>query len=310
MAVQGARSALAVITTFIAGGVMFILQRRRSCATSPATSRRRWRDAALPKSIQWFYARRRSWCQPDDRRARRRRATSRAARSRSTSRARCGRATTCSASSPGMVVLVAMIVPRRPARARARAARAVATTSTSCVDAAAAGPEGARDRRCSATLVFAAVPLAFSALIANARYALALWAAYYLVFGWMRQPARTRVARAAIGALDLATALDAVALRRCSTSSCSAGAPGTSRSDDRARLDRAPRRRVAIAILGYQVRARARRGRRRRVVTASSSPTTAASGTATCSAISDVSLDSCAAASSGCSAPTAPASRR
>src|SRR5262249_24093632 len=35
------------------------------------------------------------------------------------------------------------------------------------------------------TLAFAAVPLAFSALIPNPRHALALWAAYYLIVGGM-----------------------------------------------------------------------------------------------------------------------------
>jgi hypothetical protein len=37
------------------------------------------------------------------------------------------------------------------------------------------------------TLVYAAVPLGFSAVVTNRRYALALWAVYYIVIGWMAQ---------------------------------------------------------------------------------------------------------------------------
>jgi hypothetical protein len=61
------------------------------------------------------------------------------------------------------------------------------------------------------TLVYAAVPLGFSALIANRRHAIAMWAAYYLLVGtvaggiaWISTPA--------LAALDLATALKAVSL--------------------------------------------------------------------------------------------------
>jgi ABC-2 type transport system permease protein len=62
-----------------------------------------------------------------------------------------------------------------------------------------------------ATLALATVPLAFSALLASARYSMSLWAAYYLVFGGMVSLVGQSV-RSPIGALDLATALDAVAL--------------------------------------------------------------------------------------------------
>lgn len=61
------------------------------------------------------------------------------------------------------------------------------------------------------TLVFATVPLMFSSLFANPRHALAMWAAYYLVFGF----AVSRIGRMAtswIGVLDLSTALDAIAI--------------------------------------------------------------------------------------------------
>ncbi len=60
------------------------------------------------------------------------------------------------------------------------------------------------------TLVFATVPMMFSALFANPRHALAVWAAYYLVFGF----AVSRLGRLAlswIGVLDISTALDAIA---------------------------------------------------------------------------------------------------
>lgn len=59
------------------------------------------------------------------------------------------------------------------------------------------------------TLAFAAVPLGFSALIRNPRHATALWAAYYLIVGGMMY-VLSRVMKNGIGALDLATALDAL----------------------------------------------------------------------------------------------------
>jgi ABC-type transport system involved in multi-copper enzyme maturation permease subunit len=60
------------------------------------------------------------------------------------------------------------------------------------------------------TLAFSAVPLAFSSLFGNVRYAMALWAAYYLVFGLMVS-LLGRASHSWVGALDLATALEAVA---------------------------------------------------------------------------------------------------
>ena len=60
------------------------------------------------------------------------------------------------------------------------------------------------------TLAFSSVPLAFSSLFGNVRYAMALWAAYYLVFGLMVS-LLGRASHSWIGALDLATALEAVA---------------------------------------------------------------------------------------------------
>jgi hypothetical protein len=59
------------------------------------------------------------------------------------------------------------------------------------------------------TLVYAAVPLGFSALIANRRHALALWAAYYVLIGSMASGI-AYVTTPAIGALDLASALKSI----------------------------------------------------------------------------------------------------
>jgi hypothetical protein len=59
------------------------------------------------------------------------------------------------------------------------------------------------------TLTYAAVPLGFSALIANRRYAMALWAAYYLVIGWMAQGIGYFTSPV-IAALDLGEALKSI----------------------------------------------------------------------------------------------------
>lgn len=61
-----------------------------------------------------------------------------------------------------------------------------------------------------ATLAYACVPLAFSSLLPNRRHALALWAAFYLIFGAMAY-ALAHVASPSIGALDLPRAVQAVA---------------------------------------------------------------------------------------------------
>ena len=57
-----------------------------------------------------------------------------------------------------------------------------------------------------ATLVYATVPLAFSALVPNRRYALALWAAYYVVVGGMALLLGYKV-WGPLAALDLPTSL-------------------------------------------------------------------------------------------------------
>jgi hypothetical protein len=60
-----------------------------------------------------------------------------------------------------------------------------------------------------ATLSYAIVPLGFSALLGNRRYALALWAAYYMIFGAMAY-AVGHFAAPEIAALDLPRAVQAV----------------------------------------------------------------------------------------------------
>jgi len=59
------------------------------------------------------------------------------------------------------------------------------------------------------TLAFAAVPLGFSALIRNPRHATALWAAYYLIVGGMAF-LLARLMKNGIGALDITMSLEAV----------------------------------------------------------------------------------------------------
>jgi hypothetical protein len=59
------------------------------------------------------------------------------------------------------------------------------------------------------TLVYTAVPLGFSALLGNPRHAMALWAAYYLVVGGMMY-LLSRVMRNGVAALDITMALEAL----------------------------------------------------------------------------------------------------
>lgn len=62
-----------------------------------------------------------------------------------------------------------------------------------------------------ATLAYTAVPLAISALVPNRRYALALWAAYYLIVGSIAV-AVGLFANPVVSALDIQSALQAVTL--------------------------------------------------------------------------------------------------
>jgi ABC-type transport system involved in multi-copper enzyme maturation permease subunit len=198
---------LAVITTFIAGGVMFILSDKvvRDFAGAAATT---MADAALPKSIQWY--------------------TRAAFLVSLTIGARVvagdvqsGAFTFYFARSvrprdyvlgklAGMVVLMTLINLAGPlVLALSRLGLSQSTDQLLATlhlvpKAIAVGLLG--------TLVFATVPVAFSALLSNGRYAMALWAAYYLVFGFMVSQLG-RASGSWVGALDLATALDAIALQ-------------------------------------------------------------------------------------------------
>jgi hypothetical protein len=60
------------------------------------------------------------------------------------------------------------------------------------------------------TLAFACVPLGFSAIVHNPRYAMALWASYYLIVGGMAWVVST-VTESGVAALDLAASLDRLA---------------------------------------------------------------------------------------------------
>jgi ABC-2 type transport system permease protein len=61
------------------------------------------------------------------------------------------------------------------------------------------------------TLIYTAIPLGFSALLANRRQAMAVWAAYYLLVGWLAL-GLSYLTTPALSALDLAPALHAVSL--------------------------------------------------------------------------------------------------
>jgi ABC-2 type transport system permease protein len=60
------------------------------------------------------------------------------------------------------------------------------------------------------TLIYAVVPLGFSALVSSRTYALAIWAAYYMLIGSLAQGLGF-ITHPAVAALDLPTALGAVA---------------------------------------------------------------------------------------------------
>jgi ABC-type transport system involved in multi-copper enzyme maturation permease subunit len=198
---------LAVLTTFIAGGVMFILRDKvvRDFGGNFAAT---MADAALPKSIEWY--------------------TRAAFLVSLTIGARVvagdlqsGAFTFYFARSvrprdyvlgklAGMAGLVALIMLAGPlVLALARLGLSdnfdqLTATLHLVPKAIAIGLLG--------TLVFTTVPLAFSSLFGNVRYAMAIWAAYYLVFGTMVS-LLGRASHGWIGALDLATALEAVALQ-------------------------------------------------------------------------------------------------
>lgn len=61
-----------------------------------------------------------------------------------------------------------------------------------------------------ATLAYTALPLALSSLIGNRRYALALWAAYYMIFGHLAL-GLSQVIHPSLAALDIAASVQVVA---------------------------------------------------------------------------------------------------
>ena len=198
---------LAVLTTFIAGGVMFIL-RDKAIRDFGGNFAATMADAALPKSIEWytraaflvsltigsrvvagdvqsgaftFYF-------------------ARSVRPRDYVLGKLG-------GMAGLVMLIMLAGPLVLALSRL----GLSDNAEQLVDSLHLIPKAIAIGLIG-TIVFAAVPLAFSAMFSNVRYAMALWAAYYLVFGLMVS-LLGRASHSWIGALDLATALEAVAMK-------------------------------------------------------------------------------------------------
>ncbi len=198
---------LAVIVTVIAGGVMFLLQDRTvKGVVLPNGLAATLTDGALPRSIQWYS--RVSFL------------VSLTIGSRVVSGdVHSGAFTFYFARSVrprdyvlgklvGMFLLVGMIYLAGPlVLAIARLGLAGSTDELIALlpvipKALAIGALG--------TLAFAAVPLGFSALVPNPRYAMALWASYYLLVGGMAWVV-SRLTDSGVAALDLAASLDRVA---------------------------------------------------------------------------------------------------
>lgn len=197
---------LAVIVTFVAGGVMFLLQDRSAYGVFlPDGVRATLTDAALPRAIQWY---------------------SRAAFLLSlTVGARVvagdvqsGAFTFYFARSVrpqdyvlgklgGLLALNATLVLAGPLALAL--ARLVLCESMDQVVATLDVIPKALWIGALSTLAFSAVPLGFSALLGNPRHAIALWAAYYLIVGGMMY-VLSRAFDSGIGAIDIPTALDAI----------------------------------------------------------------------------------------------------
>lgn len=237
---------LAVLTTFIAGGVMFILRDKvvRDFAGQFAST---MADAALPKSIEWytraaflvsltigsrvvagdvqsgaftFYF-------------------ARSVRPRDYVLGKLG----------GMLGLVAPIMLAGPL-VLALARLGLSESTDQLIESLPLVPKAIAIGLLG-TIVFATVPLAFSALVGNVRYAMALWAAYYLVFGLMVS-LLGRASESWVGALDLATALEAVAMDLFGLHLFRGRAGFV--PPDAALASLAIHAVAAIAIVGYQVR--------------------------------------------------------
>ncbi len=237
---------LAVLTTFIAGGVMFILH-DKVVSNFAGQFAATMADAALPKSIEWYV-----------------RAAflvsltigsrvvagdvqsgaftfyfARSVRPRDYVLGKLG----------GMFGLVALIMLAGPLLLAI--ARLGLSENTDQLVASLPLIPKAIAIGLLGTLVFSTVPLAFSALVGNVRYAMALWAAYYLVFGLMVS-LLGRSSGSWIGALDLATALEAVAMDLFDLH-LFRGRAGFIPTDA-ALASVVIHAGVAIAIVGYQVR--------------------------------------------------------
>jgi ABC-type transport system involved in multi-copper enzyme maturation permease subunit len=195
---------LAVIATFVAGGVMFILKDRTvqgmGMIGGIAT---RMADAALPKSIEWFTriaflvsltigAR---VVAGDMQSGAFTFYFSRSLRPRDYVLGKLA----------GMVIVMSLIMLAGPLLL-AIAHLGLSETTDELVASLPVLPKTVAIGALG-TLAFAAVPLGFSALIPNVRHAMALWAAYYLVFGLMMSMIG-RYSTGWVGALDLATALE------------------------------------------------------------------------------------------------------
>ena len=198
---------LAVIVTVIAGGVMFLLQDRAiKGVVLPNGIAASLTDGTLPRAIQWY---------------------SRVAFLLSlTIGARVvagdmqsGAFTFYFARSVrprdyvlgkivGQLVLVGMIYMAGPLLL-AIARLGLADSSANLIDLLPMIPK-ALAIGALGTLAFACVPLGFSALVHNPRYAMAMWAAYYLIVGGMAW-VLSRLTDSGIAALDIAASLDSVA---------------------------------------------------------------------------------------------------
>jgi len=198
---------LAVIVTVIAGGVMFLLQDRTvKGVVLPSGIAATLTDGTLPRSIQWY---------------------SRVAFLVSlTIGARVvagdvqsGAFTFYFARSvrprdyvlgkiTGQLVLVGMIYLAGPLML-AIARLGLADSTDQLIDLLPVIPK-ALAVGALGTLAFACVPLGFSAIVHNPRYAMALWASYYLIVGGMAW-VLSRVTDSGVAALDLAASLDRVA---------------------------------------------------------------------------------------------------
>ena len=197
---------LAVIVTFISGGIMFLLQDRTVKGVFlPSGIAATLTDGALPRAMQWY---------------------SRVAFLVSltiTARVvagdiQSGAFTFYFARSvrprdyvlgklAGMFILIAMVMLAGPLLLAI--ARLALSENTDQLLAALPIIPKTIAIGLLGTLAFAAVPLGFSALIQNPRYAMALWAAYYLIVGGMMY-VFSRVMENGIGALDIPTAIDAI----------------------------------------------------------------------------------------------------